>query len=465
MRLTLLCAALTVAVACAPDPVPNPPPRGQFYFPTGLAFEQGETDAGMLLVASSNFDKRFDRGRLTLVPLSQVPDFPALGAALDGGPPRVLVDLGAEVDVEIQSFAGEIGVTTTDQGFRRAFVASRAEGSPLQYVDIIDGTIGCDYASPEHPEDCFTNAPSLTEAEDTESGIPRAPSPSGLYATPGPSGAQVFVAHFQTADSPKNSAGTDLNKSRESYVVRTSASAPEIVESTTSEGSFIPIGLAPSSSIVATNRWLIVSGRFVNNGGPLIRLIQRDEPEAGGVRRVIDTNLDDAFRSLEARGLAVTRPDDPGSEKTIYLAAREPDELLVARMSGADTDAPTLRLIRALPLPANPNDVKIIERTDDDGRPREPLVVISCSGDDSIVIYDGEVGAVVQRVAGIGDQPYALAIQRLGNAARIFVTNFADSRVAVVDIADVAKPEPRIVAHLGQQICISNNDENISCEP
>lgn len=460
MRLPLLCAALTLTVACAPDPVPNPPPSGQFYFPTGIAFHQGSGDAGTLFVASSNFDKRFDRGLLSRVQLGELPTLPAIGDASFGGAPLVINELGAISEVEIQSFAGELALLSTEKG-PRVFVASRAEQSPLQFIDSSPSGLACPYASADKPKDCFTNAPSLTEAENTRAGIPRAPAPSGLYVTQG-TDAEIFIAHFQSADSPRGSANTDQNKLRESYIVRTSAIEPNIVESTTGDGaSFIPIGVAGTSSLVATPRWIIASGRFLSDtGGPLIRLVDRSNPG-----RVLNAGLEGAFHSVEARGLAVTFADAAVDDRTIFLAARQPDVLLVAKMTGGNGDSPLIRVVKEVQLPSNPNDVKLIERQGAvAGTTREPLVVITCSGDDSVVIYDAEVGAVISRLSGVGDQPFSLAIQRLGTAARLFVSNFADGRVAVIDIADVARPTPRIVGHIGRnQVCITTTSKR--CQP
>lgn len=448
MRLLLLCAAVLFAVGCAPDPKPNPPPSGQFYFPTGLAFHE-ENDAGVLFVASSNFDKRFDRGMLSLVSLSALTDvegnpLPAVGAT-DGGRAQVVQDLGSVAEVDIQSFGGEIALWRTT-AFTRAFIASRAENNPFQFVDAVNGRLSCPYASAEAPKDCITNAPSLVAKERSETGLPRAPAPSGVYVSDAvnQTPAEVFISHFQSADSPW---GT--NKNRQSFIVRTDAENPRIVESTTGDdASFIPIGVAGTSSVVATPKWIIASGRFLaENGGPLLRLVNRGNPAV-----VINAGLEGAFHSLEARGLAVTSPQIDEPAKTIFLAARQPDVLLVASLLGANTDAPFVRLIRAVPLPSNPNDVKLVTRAN-----AEPLAVISCSGDDSVVIYDAELGAVVARLSGVGNQPYALAVQQAGAGARIFVTNFADGRVAVIDIADTSRPsEARIVAHLGRnQQCVT----------
>jgi hypothetical protein len=138
--------------------------------------------------------------------------------------------------------------------------------------------------------------------------------------------------------------------------------------------------------------------------------------------------------------------------------------LLIAQMTGANGDSPQLRVVKEVQLPSNPNDVKIIQRENAiTGTPREPLVAITCSGDDSVVFYDAEVGAVISRLSGVGNQPYNIAVQRSGVAARLFISNFADGRVAVVDIPDVTRPIPRIVAHLGQnQVCTTSPK---SCQP
>jgi hypothetical protein len=68
-----------------------------------------------------------------------------------------------------------------------------------------------------------------------------------------------------------------------------------------------------------------------------------------------------------------------------------------------------------------------------------------------LVLYDAKLGQVVRQVADIGTQPYGLAVdQRSSGAARLFVTDFGDGRVSVIDIPDITQPQQAfLAAYLG----------------
>jgi non-ribosomal peptide synthetase component E (peptide arylation enzyme) len=104
-----------------------------------------------------------------------------------------------------------------------------------------------------------------------------------------------------------------------------------------------------------------------------------------------------------------------------------------------------------VPLPLGTAAVAVIERTGQGN-----LVAISSSSSHAVSIYDEDLGAVAAQIPGVGIQPFALAVQQRGNAARVFVSCFGDGRVGVIDIADVRRPQQaQLVAFLGRaQTCL-----------
>jgi DNA-binding beta-propeller fold protein YncE len=131
---------------------------------------------------------------------------------------------------------------------------------------------------------------------------------------------------------------------------------------------------------------------------------------------------------------------------------RSPDSLVVVDAQGLDTDSPSLRLVDSVPMPDGPTQVTLVPR----GEARSELVVISCAAAGVVAIYDPDVGQVVSQIAVSEvpreqvSQPFGIAVQQQGNAARLFVSNFGDGRVAVIDLPDLSSPQlARLVAHLG----------------
>ncbi|MFL5321889.1 MAG: hypothetical protein ACJ790_19670, partial [Myxococcaceae bacterium] len=319
---TAVALGLSVGAGCAPAAKPHPPPTDAFYFPTGIAHAPfGDFKGqGVLAVASSNFDKRYDRGSLSVVKLDDLPDLPPMGAPPSDKLPQVTdLHLDPVSQVEIQSLAGEVAVDFGRIVFHadgsedvehsklrdkvRFFVASRDEGASLQFLDF-DGTgLHCPYAdlSADDPRDCFSKAPSLISNQSTKSGLPRAPAPYGVsvFVPDNIGDAQLFVTHLQSADSP---AGSGTGQS--AFLVQTSAEDVKITND-----SFIDLKSGnTANSIVLTERWAFLTGRYFNdtNGGQILRFVER------ATGNIVPARLEAEFYSLEARGIALQDPNATG---------------------------------------------------------------------------------------------------------------------------------------------------------
>ena len=82
-------------------------------------------------------------------------------------------------------------------------------------------------------------------------------------------------------------------------------------------------------------------------------------------------------------------------------------------------------------------------------------MVVTCSTASVVASYDEEVGDLIGQISDPGSQPYGLAIDEQGGAARIYVSYFEDGRIAVIDIPDVLRPKPQLTAYLGErQTCV-----------
>jgi hypothetical protein len=455
--------SLALLLAACTETNPRPPPTDRFVYPSGLVHRvlPGSTN-GVLYVASANFDRCYDQGTLMAVDLDQVRGggdvgLPALGAPVEPVSTAPLkleqLNVAESARVFIQSYAGELALWNRSDGVPRLFVPARADGDFVHYVDVLEPTrLACVGAS-EDSRDCLKGALSLTDlpwrrqTEDNEEtqDLPRAPAPFGVDVTPE---GDVWVTHVDPADAPARSRANFI-----SYLVKLDGKKPGI-----STDSFLPLttvagqAVGGSHSVEVTERYAVVSGRFngasnVTNRRFLLRLLDKRNGQ------IIDSGLDLAFAALEARGLALT-PASATRPRRLYLAVRSPDSLVVVDAQGmdSDTETPSLRLVDSVPMPDGPTQVTLVSR----GPARSELVVVSCSAAGVVAIYDPDVGQVVAQVAVSEvaqeqvSQPFALAVQQQDNAARLFVSNFGDGRVAVIDIPDLGSPQlARLVAHLG----------------
>ena len=58
-----------------------------------------------------------------------------------------------------------------------------------------------------------------------------------------------------------------------------------------------------------------------------------------------------------------------------------------------------------------------------------------------------------------------MTVDRRGNGARFFVSDFGDGRVAVVDVPELDRAQDaRLVAHLGEsQLCLTQASQTAGC--
>lgn len=450
--------SLALLLAACTETAPRPPPSDRFIFPSGLVHRlpSGST-SGVLYVASANFDRCFDQGTVMAVDLDRV-GLPALGTAPHDEPLWLKeLQLSPQSRVFIQSYAGEMGIwdRPPDAEGRpvgsRLFVPARADGDFVHYID----------ASPTEPtqlscggsDDCVTNgAVSLAKLEGQQNDLPRAPAPFGLEVT---DQGDVWVTHLEPADSPARS-----RTGFQSYVVRLNGRAPSVSASELLPLSSGNLAVGGSHSVKVTDRYVLVSGRTTlaqqtTQTRPfLVRVLEKS------TGRIIDPALDFSFAAQEARGFALTErnPAAPTSPQRLYVAVRGPDSLLIVNAQGLDTELPRLSVVGSVPMPDGPTQVKLVSR----GQGRSELVVVSCSAAGVVAIYDPDVGQVVAQVpvdvapgqprSDVDPQPFALDVQQQGNAARLFVSNFGDGRVSVIDIEDLGSPQQaRLVAWLGKR--------------
>lgn len=447
MRALSLLAAVFV-VGCAQQGLSRPPPTDRFYFPSGIAFTKpvGSTN-GVLYVASANFDKRYDNGTLLAVDLDKVggTGLPPLGQPVAATGPVSLEALNIPDggSALLSSFAGEMAAYPLPSGALRLFIPSRSEGDKLQIVDATGTQLACAYPSSGGvPLDCITHAltTSANGATPGSIGKPSAPEPFGVGLS---NDGQLFVTSLRPADSPSGSL-----QNLEAFTVELNAAAPEITDS-----SFISLGQGASNSVAVGQRYAYLSGRFLpvsnTDTDVVLRLVDRQ------AKTVIFPQIEPLFHVIEGRGLALS-----SDEQRLFFLGLSPDTLVRLDLSATTSSSPQVKPVRGIPLPSGPMEVKLIERPG-----HGELAVISCLSAGSVVIYDEDLGDIAAVIPGVGVQPTNLAIEQEGSQARVFVSDFGDGRVTVIDIPDVLRPQTaRVVAYMGKlQTCLVR-DTDPSCQ-
>lgn len=481
MRLFPLLLALLV-VGCNQDLNARPPLTNRLYYPTGVAFAPAaDGGLGRLWVANSDFDRRFDVAWVTTIDLDQVRSsdggvLPAPGQPFpplpDGGAPDprpVQFTQLALTDDSLVHAPHFGGLATLDLQRQRLFLPSRAESD---YLTVIDTSTPPDGGAPircffSGGKDCLADAiPLAVEQDPAALGIPAAPEPYAVALATNTD--EIFITHLKPASVPPQSTTALQNyivTLRESELDAARDAYPTAGRFVPPDDDFNPIGVGSSNNIVPTpdGAYLLVSGRAKVVTGQLdvlLRVVDR------ATRFTAFPQLQLSWASLDARGLQL-RPDG----KRLYLAADNPPTLLVVDIVNSTIPglAPAFTVVRGVALPSGPNDVQIIDR----GTGRSPLVVVSCVVDGSLVFYDDDLGQIASLVSGVGAEPFAISLDRRPDVTRLYVSNFADGRIAVVDVPTGAAADggagslaPRLIAHVGpSQFCLVATDNRDCVDP
>src|SRR5215813_228488 len=475
MRFLVLVPLL--AIGCDRTLDPRPPVSHRLYYPTGIAFAPPanlDGGVGALWVANSNFDRRFDIGWVTPIDLSAIRSddgrpLPPPGVRV-APPPDGGSDQGRPVQftqlavpdggiVTIQNFAG---LASLDVDAGRLFIPSRAENDYLAVMQTsTDGgvSVRCFFSG---GNDCLQDSiPLANEQLPGAVGQPAAPQP---YSVALASTGEIYVAHLRPASAPaqsitnlQNFLVTLFESDLDAAAVAFRGGGGRYVPP---DSAFSPIGRGGSNSIVITPEFLYISGRAklsANDPDVLLRVVDRFS------KLTAFPLIQSVWASIDARGLAL----HPSGQR-LYLVTDNPPTLLVLDIDNFQSQglAPAFTLVRGVPLPAGPNDIQVIPRAG-----RAPLVAVSCAIDGSVVFYDDDLGQIAALVQGVGAVPFALAVDRRGDVARIYVSNFGDGRVAVIDVpvpggSAVTTLAPRIVGHIGlKQYCLLQTDDRNCVDP
>ncbi len=447
--------ALAGALACGDAPLSTPPPEDRFYFPTGLTLRH--VPAGclggapgcqtQLLVASSNFDLRYDAangGSLLAVDVEAT----LAGAGSNATSPLSPVVLGG---TRIGSFAGEIALAdpTTCPGWSgpaQALVASRSQNTLYKVTLGDDGALTCGAGC------ALPLAGSLADPYGVTVACGNFPVAQGEPPTPRQ---LAFVTYLRTPGGEGWLSQLDL----------ADPGAPRRE---------LDFQISPTHSTVfdpVTTR-LFVTSRFAGVGFSPLRWIELATPD----RLPTTVNLFDVVRGAELRGLALS------TDRTrAYAALRIYDVDLATSIGGRPSNdlagalavldltplpggPPSARVLRVVPLDKGATEVRVIPRPPAAAGAEQPrdLVAVTSGDDATVTIYDDQAGAIVKVFATcgvgpagasgaptpcdpgnplLGRQPFGLAVEpRANGLQRLYVGSFDRSWVNVIDL-DPARPE------------------------
>lgn len=396
-----------LAAGCGEITQLEPGPLGEFTFPTGVAVAEGR-----LIVASSNFDLRYDH---------------ETGGSLISVDPDAIAVAGA---INIRSFAGDVAVADRVAcGIPETLALVPVRGSNFLYPVTIgaDGSPSCDGCEISLAGTAFVD-----------------PFAAGVACGGGV--ARAYVGYMRSSGGFAWITQVDLSdpsalQHRQFGTGRVRDFAYE------ADRSRLWI-VGGSGGIGSPLRWVDLAGDCRFDGDPA----EEDCPSRLARSTTLPSGLELRSISLSnaaaspRRAYLTARRYDPAVANLLGLSA--PDlggVLLVADLVDDLTGDVELRVVRSFDIGLGAGKVRVLP-----ARAGRPDVVVALAADDGVLwVYDDESG---DRVAlgrdpttgapAVGHQPFGLAVDPAthsvpsvtGPVARVYVGSFQDGDVTPVDV-------------------------------
>lgn len=429
----LLAVLGLVAVAgCPASSEEVRPPRDQVYFPSGMALSPAED---LLFAVSANSDLRYSSGMVSVFDVDLIDDLVTTWLQTGEPPadtscerdlmfPHILScdESEAIIDdatVRIGNFATAIDVQTLASGDLRLFIPVRGDPSVTWIdVDAETGELSCG-GSAGYPE--CDEAHRLTNYRG-DAGV------GGLLNEP----FEVFV------DSQRGYAVVShLTRGAVSLVsAPVNGDAPVLADA--AGGLF-----AGSNGAGAVG----VAGRQPGTSNDLIYVTSRSESrvqilyvdDAGGLPFFIPADfffLNMVRPSSDSRGIAFS---DDGNRA--FIVNRNPPMLHIVDTSLGETGVPRNVLMGAVELCDQPSNVALADTGSG------PLAYVACFNAGQVWVIDPAT-RTVDSLISVGRGPHGIVASE--SKDRLYVGNFLENTIAVVDIEPGSATENRVVLRLGE---------------
>lgn len=431
-RFAALALAALMLSACPASSEDVRPPSDQFFFPTGIAMTE---DQRTLFVANANSDLRYDSGSITVVDLEKVAsiasDWLANGTVPNGEcdkDPSVVSTLVCNEDQVIQeastirtgNFATEIGVQLLDSGDSRIFAAVRGDPS-LTWIDFdaATGALECGGGGGDLPR--CDNDHRLNRMRNDISLGGLAPEPFGVYVDS--AAGFVVLTHLaqgavSLAHAPPDGSPPVLSDALGGVF------EPDFV--TRVRSSLGAAARLPGGRVYVTSRSedRVQMFTVVRVGEQLPSLVPGNFFFLRGVEP-----------SDDGRGIQF-RAD--GQEA--YVVNRSPPMLHILDTSIDETGAPRNELTRAVELCASASNLVV----GDLGRGER--VYVACFREGQVWVVD-PASATLESIIDVGRGPQALVVSQTHQ--QLYVSNYLEDTVAVIDLNPTSTTENRVVLRLG----------------
>lgn len=446
--LFVLGSGLLVA-ACTADADEVRPPGDELFFPTGLVIAES---AGVAFVANANSELRYDSGTISVLELD------AIDAVVDAWTQRLEVpsgDLDGDGDsdcepdldrsetlicdeflfirdragVRIGNFATDIAMQDLGGGALRLVVPTRGDPS-IAYADWDGERLACNVTSDTNSLCDEDHRLSFVQNDADLPGIPE--EPFGVFADS--AGEFAMVTHLSSGavtliDSPRvgtvqiTDVLTGVFAADPSNGLRGATGV--VGRLPNAPGDIIYVGSRSEDRIQT-----FTVGRPINGAPPFLL------PGAWFFLDGVGGNTGNGGSS-DTRGMTFS----PDGER-LYLVNRRPPSIQVYDTAIGPAGYPNNKFLGATDICRQASAVAL------SGTGESERAYVTCFQDGQIYVVDPRGLVSVEDIILVGRGPYGVAAAP--NRNKLFVTNFLEDTIAVIDIAPGSPTRNRVVLRIGK---------------
>ncbi|MGE3768585.1 MAG: YncE family protein [Kofleriaceae bacterium] len=451
--------------ACTADPDEVAYREDELYFPTGIAISPDDRFA---FVVNANSELRWDSGAIMVMNLDEVdrivadwttsrsypdtdedgdgngkegdsvparekkgPDRHANGETQDCIPDPDHTEtlecdearfFEQDKDIQIGNFATDISIQDLGGGRYRLFVPTR--GNPaITWTDWVDDKLTCVTCDTDQTK--FPHELAFVLNQDDLAGIPE--EPYNVYADS--VGEFAMVTHLTTGavtliDSPKDSDAVIVTDVLQGIFAGDQSGIPGatgVVGSPTGSG-VVYVGSRTEDRIQT-----FTVGRPQNGAYPYL---------LPGKWFFLNAVGGFAGGSSDTRGMTFSQDGN-----RLYLVNRRPASLQVIDTSISATGVPKDEPLGATDICRQGSTVAV------SGTGADERAYVSCFQDGQVYVVDPSSGVYVEDIVLSGRGPYSVAVARSRN--KVYVTNFLEDTISVIDIAPSSPTRNRVVLRIG----------------
>lgn len=424
----LACASPVFFAACGVENTGVAPTPETLNFPVAVEVTPETGGRQFLLVASSNFDLRFNAGALhslDLVAMRQA-------AAECADPPCSFEDVGTFMVSEVLIGSYVSGLALSPRG-NRVYLSVRSDVD-LSWVDLdpSTGVLACEGSG--QPQTCAPRRRTTREATECGRDLVLSGDPVGLVAgrvddlTGGTSDLDFVVMVHR-------------NGRASLFVDRSIGGAPEPVLVHTTDGlplDVVNVSYEPASRLVWTHSASAFPNRLTRDIGFVGVDYDEASPECSSVFsagrlpvRGVDDGLDTRDSTFSVDG------------SRAFVLARRPEAILTLDLDDAPLFPGEAAIDRVSHVGYAPSR---IARVDVDGG--RTVLAATCFDDRKVWFVDADTGATRGVVPGFAG-PFELAVDTV--AEMVWVVDFRDSVIRAIDYSPLEVGEsPRLLATFGR---------------